>query len=235
MRDEIFKLEHEKQFEFDERVVSVFDDMIGRSVPFYGASLDLILQILIKNLPKNGKVVDLGSSTGTLLISLAKLREDLLLLGIDNSSSMIESAKNKALGYGVEVEFCLDDILKAKFEKFDAAVLNYTLQFIRPILREGFVKKIYQNLNKKGIFILSEKLVFDDKKYSKDMIEIYEDYKSKQGYSKIEISRKRQALENVLIPYTENENITLCKNAGFDRVETLFKWGNFATFVAFKE
>ncbi|RAZ23709.1 carboxy-S-adenosyl-L-methionine synthase CmoA [Campylobacter hyointestinalis] len=234
MRDEVFKEPIKKQFEFDESVVSVFDDMVSRSVPFYDTVQSLITEILVKNLPTNANVFDLGCSTATTLLRLFKLRNDLVLNGVDSSEAMIKTAKNKALAYGANLNLFAKDILEYDFSGADAVILNYTLQFIRPIKRDEFVKKIYSNLNQNGLFVFSEKLVFEDKKFTLDMIEIYEEYKAKQGYSKFEIAQKRQALENILIPYTQKENEELCLNAGFKRVETLFKWANFATFIAFK-
>ncbi|ECR3433961.1 carboxy-S-adenosyl-L-methionine synthase CmoA [Campylobacter fetus] len=234
MRDEVFKRPIKKQFEFDESVVSVFDDMVSRSVPYYCDVQALISLILSKNLSPNAKVFDLGCSTATTLLEIFKLRNDLSLNGVDSSEAMIKTARNRSLAYLANLNLYVSDILDFDFSSSDAVILNYTLQFIRPIKREEFIKKIYSNLKSGGIFIFSEKLVYEDKKLTLDMIEIYENYKHSQGYSKFEIAQKRQALENILIPYSENENKELCLNAGFKSVETIFKWANFATFIAFK-
>ncbi len=219
MKDELFKEKLTKQFEFDKSVASVFDDMINRSVPFYRENLELCAN-LIKKLTKEGaKVCDLGCSSANFLIFLASLRKDLKLFGADNAPSMLEIAKSKAQAYGLNIEF------------FEA---NYTLQFIRPPKRQELVNEIYKNLNKGGIFIMSEKILYEDAFLSKNMIELYADYKERQGYSKIEIAAKREALENVLIPYSEKENLDMLKNAGFEKIESVFKWVNFETFIAFK-
>lgn len=117
---------------------------------------------------------------------------------------------------------------------FDTIISNYTMQFIRPQKRESLCKKIYENLQKNGIFIMSEKLVSEDKWLDKRLIDIYHSFKARNGYSKTEISKKREALENVLIPFSQNENIAMLKNAGFRVVEVVFRFGNFATFIALK-
>ncbi len=106
------------------------------------------------------------------------------------------------------------------------------LQFIRPIKRDDFIKNIYSSLKQDGLFFFSEKIVYSDKKLDKQMIDVYYNFKKSQGYSEFEIARKREALENVLIPYTEDENKQMALKAGFKTVETIFKWGNFVTFVA---
>ena len=234
MRDEVFKNVISKQFEFDESVASVFDDMVSRSVPFYKQTQELIVLFLSKRLEQGAKVVDLGCSTATTLLELYRLRPDLELVGLDSSPAMLQRATNRANGYGAKLNLIESDILEYDYGKADAVLLNYTLQFIRPIKRDDFVKKIFASLEYDGLFVFSEKLVYDDKKLDLEMINIYQEYKEAQGYSKFEIAQKRQALENVLIPYSENENKELCKNAGFCNVETLFKWANFASFIAFK-
>lgn len=234
MKDEIFKQPILKQFEFDENVASVFDDMISRSVPFYDVSSNLITQILVKYLDSQAFIIDLGCSTGALLFKLFEKNPKFRLCGVDNSKAMQEIAKNKAKAYGSRVEFIEADALTFEFNSANAVILNYTLQFIRPLKRVNFIKKIYDGLEEGGIFILSEKLLYEDKKLSKNMIEIYEEYKEKNGYSKYEIAQKRQALENVLIPFSEDENKKLLKDAGFRVIETIFKWGNFASFMAIK-
>jgi tRNA (cmo5U34)-methyltransferase len=51
----------------------------------------------------------------------------------------------------------------------------------------------------------------------------------------MEISQKREALENVLIPYKLSENNLMLREAGFSHVEVFFKWYNFAGMVAVKK
>ncbi len=234
MKDELFKEKLTKQFEFDKSVASVFDDMINRSVPFYKENLELCAN-LIKKLTKEGaKVCDLGCSSANFLIFLASLRKDLKLFGVDNAPSMLEIAKSKAQAYGLNIEFFEANLCDFVFFQSDVFVANYTLQFIRPPKRQELVNEIYKNLNKGGIFIMSEKILYEDAFLSKNMIELYADYKERQGYSKIEIAAKREALENVLIPYSEKENLDMLKNAGFKKIESIFKWVNFETFIAFK-
>jgi tRNA (cmo5U34)-methyltransferase len=96
------------------------------------------------------------------------------------------------------------------------------------------VERIYKTLNERGYFVFSEKILYTDKVLDKIMVDHYLDFKKTQGYSDFEISQKREALENVLVPYTEAENHEMALKAGFSKVETLFKWGNFATFLAIK-
>ncbi|EAK9993997.1 carboxy-S-adenosyl-L-methionine synthase CmoA [Campylobacter lari] len=234
MKDEIFKKPLEKQFEFDKSVASVFDDMVSRSVPFYTQNLKLIVELIDHFAPQNAKICDLGCSTASLLLALYEKRKDFLLSGVDEANAMLEIAKNKCQAFGARVEFYQKNLDDFDFFANDVFIATYTLQFIRPPKRQELVDKIYQNLNENGMFVFSEKILYEDVKIAKKMIQIYEQYKLEQGYSKLEISSKREALENVLIPYTQNENIAMLKKAGFSKVESVFKWVNFETFIAFK-
>ena len=90
------------------------------------------------------------------------------------------------------------------------------------------------NLDENGVFLMSEKILYEEPFLAKNIIEIYAEYKQAQGYSLFEIAAKREALENVLVPYTEKENLNLLEKVGFKRVQSIFKWANFETFLAFK-
>lgn len=234
-KDRVFSKEIGKKFEFDEAVAAVFDDMLSRSVPFYKTTQHLIIDYILLNAKDGGRLIDLGCSTAKFLLELHARECGLKLTGIDNSKPMLEQARKKALAFGAEdIELKFGDIEQFEADSFDFIVSNYTMQFIRPIKRPKMVKKIYNGLNEDGKFIFSEKVIFEDKRLDKQIIEIYYSYKKQQGYSEYEIAKKREALENVLIPFTIKENIDMCKEAGFKRVETIFQWANFVTFVAVK-
>ena len=234
MKDEIFKQKPQKQFEFDEKVASVFDDMISRSVPFYKENLTLIVALVAKLAPQNASICDLGCSTASLLLEFWRQNADYKLAGVDNSAAMIENARNKSTAFGAKIDFYQSDLSEFEFFKSDIFIANYTLQFIRPPQRQALVRKIYENLHKNGFFIMSEKILFEDALLANKIIEIYADFKQTQGYTRLEIAKKREVLENVLVPYSEKENISMLENAGFKRIESFFKWANFESFIAFK-
>jgi len=236
MTDKVFEKTITKQFEFDEDVASVFDDMLSRSIPFYKEMQRLTINFGLRFLQKDDKVYDLGCSTASTLIELAKNSPfHLQLIGIDNSEAMIQRARKKCKAFGVDVKLLNEDLHKTSYNDAKLIISNYTLQFIRPLQREKLVKKIYNNLQKDGIFIFCEKVISSDKVLGKQYIDEYYEFKKMQGYSEFEISQKREALENVLIPYTEEENKKMILDAGFNHCETLFKWVNFATFIAIKK
>jgi len=234
-KDKVFNKPIEKKFEFDEAVASVFDDMLSRSVPFYDEVRKLIIALILSEQKSGKKVLDLGSSTAKFLLDLhAKMEVEMHLKGLDNSQAMLDRAEQKCQAFGADIDLELADMLAYRYENEDVIVANYTLQFIRPMQRASLVQKLYDGLNEEGMFIFSEKVVFEDKKLDKELIDIYYAYKKEQGYSDYEIAQKREALENVLIPFTIEENIQMCQDAGFRSVDTIFQWSNFVTFVAKK-
>jgi len=233
--DKVFTEKIVKKFEFDEAVASVFDDMLSRSVPFYDEVRKLIIALILSEQEEEKKVLDLGSSTAKFLLDLhSKMDVKMQLKGLDNSQAMLDRAEQKCQAFGAEIDLELADMLSYDYRQEDIIVANYTLQFIRPMQRVELVKKLYNALNDDGMFIFSEKVVFTDKKLDKDLIDIYYAYKKEQGYSEYEIAQKREALENVLIPFTIEENIQMCKDAGFKNIDTVFQWSNFVTFVSKK-
>jgi tRNA (cmo5U34)-methyltransferase len=235
MNDTVFTKPIKKQFEFDEEVAAVFDDMLMRSVPFYKESQNITEFFVHKNLSENGRVYDLGCSTASLLLNIHRgLQWSASLIGLDNSQAMLTQARKKCEAYGADIEVLYADILEFDYKIADVFVSNYTLQFIRPLVREVLVKKIVAALKKEGVFIFSEKVISHHPRLNKDLIEHYYDFKKEQGYSEYEIMQKREALENVLVPYSENENIKMALNSGFSHCEVVFRWANFATFIAIK-
>ncbi len=233
-RDRLFEKPLEKQFEFDEGVAAVFDDMIERSVPFYRENMELVVDLLLRRMRPGMRIVDLGSSTGSLLIEAARrCGADVEFIGIDSAEAMVELAKKKAEAFGVDVDFVCDDLMRYDFGGADIVIANYTLQFIRPPVRGKAVAKIAASLKEGGMFLCSEKVLMEESWLNRQIIDIYHGYKEEQGYSKTEIMQKREALENVLVPYTIEENRRMLKEGGFKKVDTIFQWGNFATMAAF--
>jgi len=235
MKDRVFVKTIEKQFEFDDEVAAVFDDMLERSIPFYAEAMRLTQQLALNRLQEGSVLYDLGCSTATLLLNIERLLTcNATLIGIDNSNAMLQHAAKKRAIYHSDIVLEAGDILHYPYHSADVIISNYTLQFIRPLQREKLVKTLADTLNEEGRFIFSEKVVSEQKHLNKELIDIYHDFKKEQGYSTYEIMQKREALENVLIPYTTQENCEMIRNSGFRNCEVIFRWANFATFVATK-
>ncbi len=114
-------------------------------------------------------------------------------------------------------------------------LLNYTLQFLRPLTRVELLQTIHQALLPGGILIMGEKIISHHSRINRTFIDLYLDFKRQQGYSEIEITTKRETLENILIPFSIAENMQMLKDAGFNQCETFFQWFNFTSFIARKD
>jgi tRNA (cmo5U34)-methyltransferase len=113
-------------------------------------------------------------------------------------------------------------------------MLVLTLQFIRPLRREKLISDIFRGMRPNACLIVVEKVLGEDSVFNRQFIKYYYDMKRRHGYSEMEISQKREALENVLIPYKLLENRELLLKSGFRAVDVFFKWYNFAGIVAIK-
>ena len=240
MKDQLFNDPDSLQedFQFTAKVAEVFDDMLERSIPFYSEIIDMSAQLIKQFVPARGRIYDLGCSTGTTVLQLARKTDasGYAFVGVDSSSAMIEKAVLKAEMYAKQdrLEFIQADIFDIEFQEPAAIIMNYTLQFIRPMLRQEFLTRLYQALLPGGLLLLSEKTVCQTSELNRSFIQHYLDFKRRQGYSEIEISKKREALENILVPFSIDESLSLLRNAGFKKVEPFFQWFNFSSFVAIK-
>ena len=240
-RDQVFDKEIRKasDFKFGEKVAGVFDDMVSRSVPFYDEIQRMIGEIAADHVQDNTIVYDLGCSTGTTMLNMDKqIDPSIKFVGIDDSAEMLKKCdiKLKETGFTRPYDLQVGD-LNNRFDisNSSVAVLCLTLQFIRPIYRERLLKKILDGLVPGGIVILVEKILAEESRYNRDFIKYYYDMKRRHAYSELEISQKREALENVLIPYKLSENILMLKEAGFGHCEIFFKWYNFSGIIAVKK
>lgn len=240
-KDEVFKGEIEKasDFKFGENVARVFDDMVNRSVPFYGEIQRMMAELAADHAKENSDVYDLGCSTGTTMMGMdTMVNQNIRFIGIDDSQEMLDKCKSKfeEIGFSRNYELrCADLGQGIKIENASVVVLCLTLQFVRPIYREKLIKDIFDGLNSGGVLILVEKILAEESSFNREYINYYYNYKRRNQYSEMEISQKREALENVLIPYKLSENISLLRDKGFAHCEVFFKWYNFAGIIATKK
>lgn len=242
-RDQVFSGTSARgsDFEFDEEVAAVFDDMLVRSVPFYLEQRLLIEEIAQKFWLKRTTVYDLGCSTATALIRLAKTMEPIAhFVGYDNSEPMLQHAREKVEADGLQDRIELryadlnNDLSRISLENASVVTMCWTLQFIRPLKRDALIRRIYQNMVDGGALIVTDKILTNDSNMNRFFIDFYYNFKRRTGYSEEEILRKREALENVLVPYRVDENFELFHRNGFTIAETFFQWYNFAGFLCVK-
>jgi tRNA (cmo5U34)-methyltransferase len=225
-----------KPFEFNEAVASVFHDMLSRSVPGYELLLRMIglyAQIFIR---PGSLVYDLGCSLGEASLVVAEQSQvsDYRIIAVDSSPAMIAKCRARDT-QSQNIEWRCEDIRQTEITNASMVVLNLTLQFLPPEERQEQLRRIFSGLNPGGVLVLSEKVVFTNVAENERMMELYEGFKKSMGYSDLEISQKRNALENVLIPDSESEHVARLEAIGFDEVYPCFRSFNFISLLAIKK
>jgi tRNA (cmo5U34)-methyltransferase len=227
-------------FTFNEQVANVFDDMVDRSVPFYREIQRMAAELATDFAQPGTNLYDLGCATCTSFLQIDRLmppEAGVRFVGVDDSSEMLDKAREKLTARNFARPFHLETAdLNTGVEIANASVVMMvlTLQFIRPLYRERLVQSIWRGLGDNGCLIVVEKVLGENSTFNRLFIKHYYEMKMRNGYSELEISQKREALENVLVPYRLEENKELFRTAGFRHVDTFFKWYNFCGMIALK-
>ncbi len=239
-RDNIFAAPIEKlgDFTFDANVAEVFPDMIQRSVPGYSNIVSAIGMLAKRFAKPHTQLYDLGCSLGASTLSMRRNieAEGCKIISVDNSPAMVERCNLMVHAYKSEtdVEVLEADIRDIAIENASVVVLNFTLQFLPPADRQTLLERIYEGLVPGGILILSEKYTFTDERANELLIDLHHDFKRANGYSELEISQKRSALENVMRPDSIEEHRQRLRDLGFTSVEKWFQCFNFGSMFAIK-
>jgi tRNA (cmo5U34)-methyltransferase len=227
-----------RDFRFDQRTAGVFDDMVSRSVPFYAEIQRMTAELATDFAVSGTNLFDLGCATATTLAALeSTVDPGVRFVGIDNSAEMLKKAREKLDSVPSRR---VRDLVQADLHELPAienasvVILTLTLQFVRPLHRERLIRTICQGTNDQGCLILVEKLTESDTLFNRLFIKYYYEMKRRHGYSELEISQKREALENVLIPYRLEENRALVLEAGYSKFQVFFQWYNFVGIIAVK-
>jgi tRNA (cmo5U34)-methyltransferase len=242
-KDRIFadKTQAVSDFNFGEKTAEVFEDMLDRSIPLYRELQRMLGEIAVEFAVSGSNVYDLGCSNGitldTLDHAIRGAGKSVQLVGVDYSKAMLEKAEQRFTSRGADAQpkFVLRDLNEScPIENASVVLLNLTLQFVRPLFRDRLVRSICDGLNENGCLILVEKVLGNDSLFNRTFIKFYYDMKRRNHYSDMEIAQKREALENVLIPYRIDENFELLKRNGFGSVDVFYKWYNFAGLIGVK-
>src|SRR5258706_1280562 len=238
-KDEVFReAQTVSDFDFGEKVASVFDDMLDRSVPFYREMQRMIAEMATDLAVEGTNVYDLGCSTGNTLLGLdATVRKKIKFIGVDNSPEMLKRCRQHLVDRGFQGEHelvCADLNQGVAIQNASMVLMVLTMQFVRPLYRDTLARSILQGLNENGALILVEKVLGEDSVFNRLFIKYYYDLKKRHGYSDLEIAQKREALENVLVPYKLKENQEMLMRAGFRYCDVFFKWYNFCGIIALK-
>ena len=227
-------------FEFNAAVADVFPDMLQRSIPGYVATIEAIGQLASRYVTANTRCYDLGCSLAAATLAMCRnvTEEGCRIIAVDNSTAMVERCRRvvacEANADNVAVEVLLADIRDVAISQASMVVLNYTLQFLPVAERQPLLQKIAGGMIDGGILILSEKIVDEDPRIEQLLVELHHEFKRRNAYSDLEISRKRMALENVLVPETLQVHLDRLQRAGFRHSGPWLRFFNFVSILAIK-
>ena len=231
----------DRPFRFNAAVAEVFPDMLRRSIPGYAASIEAIGSLAARYVSDNSNCYDLGCSLGaaTLAMRAGISATGCKIIAVDNAAAMVERCRevlapsaNSELQTPVEVVHA--DIEDTEIQNASMVVMNYTLQFLDVDARDAIVQRIYDGLLPGGLFLLSEKVVDDDAHMEELLVDLHHEHKRRNDYSQLEISRKRAALENVLLPESVPTHRARLAAAGFAHSAVWLRYFNFVSIVAIK-
>jgi tRNA (cmo5U34)-methyltransferase len=227
-------------WKFSGNTTKTFDEHVRKSVPLYTEGHDLICDMSDFFVKDDSVLYELGCSTGSLILKLAehnKLKAEARFIGVDIETDMIAVAEEKKSTLEMKdlnVEFLVESIVDMKFEPTDMIVCYYTLQFIRPSVRQMLMDKLYESLNWGGALLLFEKVRGADARFQDIITALYTDYKIRMGYSYEDVVSKSRSLKGVLEPFSTQGNIDMLKRAGFVDINTVQKYLCFEGFLAIK-
>ena len=249
-------------FEFNDAVARVFPDMLRRSIPGYRATIAAIGALAARYVQPHTRCYDLGCSLGAATLAMrGNIRvPGCRIIAVDNAPAMVERCREavaqttaqataqaiaqEAFAHddtaadgphaGIEIDVVEGDIREVAITGASMVVMNYTLQFLPLDEREAMIARIHAGMVDGGILVLSEIVVAGDTAVEDLLVELHHDFKRENAYSDMEISRKRTALEDVLVPETLAAHEQRLSGAGFSHVGVWLKHFNFVSLVAIR-
>ena len=229
-------------FRFNAEVAAVFPDMLRRSIPGYAASLEAIGSLAARYVRAGTACFDLGCSLGAASLAMRQgiRAAGCRIVAVDNAPAMIERCRGIVDGEcrrqpeGATIDLVEGDILDAEISNASMVVLNYTLQFLPLAERDTMIRRIFDGLNDGGVLVLSEKVVDPDPAMEALLVDLHHEHKRRNDYSALEISRKRAALENVLIPETVDQHRDRLLRTGFSSAAVWLRYFNFVSIIAIR-
>ena len=226
------------KFVFDRSVVDVFPDMIQRSVPGYQTIINHTGELADRFVQQNSYCYDLGCSLGASTLAIRERIEgrNARIFAVDNSQAMLDKLATilQTQPSDTDTQLLTNDICDIKITNASLVVLNFTLQFVPLARRSELISSIYKGLNPNGCLIISEKLHFEPESLNTLLTELHHQFKRDQGYSDLEISQKRDAIDKVLMPESLSIHIQRLKDCGFKSASPWFQCYNFGSLIAIK-
>lgn len=241
--DKIYdKPSDDKPFRFNDAVAKVFPDMLRRSIPGYDATIEAIGSLAARYVLQDTNCYDLGCSLGAATIAMRQGIDTpgCRIVAVDTAPAMTKRCReilaedDRQFAPATPVEVLRADIRDIAFKNASMIVLNYTLQFLPMIDRDALMRSIYDGLNDGGLLVLSEKVVDEIPEMEELLVDLHREHKRRNDYSALEVSRKRAALDIVLIPETVAAHRSRLAEAGFSHTAVWLRYFNFVSIIAIR-
>ena len=216
--------------------------MLRRSIPGYAATIEAIGSPAARYVRRDTNCYDLGCSLGAATIAM---RQGIKVPGcrivaVDTAPAMtirceeIIAEDDRRFSPPTSVDVVEADIRDIDIANASMVVQNYTLQFLALEDRDALMRTIHHGLNDGGLMVLSEKVIDENAEMEQLLVDLHHEHKQRNDYSALEISRKRAALENVLVPETVGAHRDRLMSAGFRQVAIWLRYFNFVSIIAIK-
>ncbi len=227
-------------FEFTDDVARVFPDMLKRSIPGYAASIQAIGTLAAELVQPGSRCYDLGCSLGAATLAMRRNIKvsGCRIVAVDNAPAMVSRCRDLLAADekpgSTEVSVIEANIQDVDITRASMVVMNYTLQFLPLEERPAMIRNIAEGMLPGGVLVLSEKVVDEDSEVEKSLQNLHFEFKRRNAYSELEISRKRAALDNVLVPETVRMHKQRLSDAGFSHVGVWLRYFNFISIIAIR-
>ncbi len=222
-------------WEFTDEVAKHFDTHVRKSIPLYEEVQRMTIDMSEWFIHNGSTIYDIGSSTGETIFHLQKKhasKKNVRFIGIDNSEMMVKRAKKKVSANNVQ--FLCHDVTQTKLEEADLVISLFTLQFLSVPERMKVLRGAYECLRSGGALIMAEKVLAEEGRFDEMWVELYWDFKKRQGLTDDQILHKARSIRGILRPITLTEHIRLLSESGFNSIDVFLKWYNFAGIIAIK-
>lgn len=227
-------VQDEGAFTFNDDVASTFGEMLDQSVPQLALMRETVARFGAPYVWPGANVVDLGASLGDAVAALraASPLEAQRYTLVERSAPMLAGLRER---FGDDPLVTIDETdLRYAYPagRTSLTLCVLTLQFIPIERRIPLLSRIRQSTVPGGALILVEKVISFHAAMDAALVAAHNGAKIDAGYGVEEIDRNLLALEGVLVPLPADVNADLVRGAGFGQVECIWRWGNFAAWLA---
>lgn len=208
-----------KDFTFDKNMTGAnFDSHVREQLPFYSIVTNAVAMIARNYLPKDGRMYDIGASTGNITKAIADFAHsrNAEVHSIDNSVDMLATWT----GYGTAE---VNDAVHFEYKEFDVAVCFLVLMFITKEQRFQLIQKLLKNLRHGGVVVIVDKMNVEGGYFGTVLRRLTLDYKLKNGATPDQIINKELSLSGIQRPF-DNDEIVAYKLRQFFQLGEFVGW-----------